>query len=301
MGKTSIEWATAVWNPVRGCTRVSPGCGGPNGQGGCYAEIMAARFSKPGMWGHGIAEIVRKPDGGIDHRWTGKIVEVAEKLLEPLHWKKPQRIFVNSTSDLFHPGVSDDFIAEIFSYMAICQQHTFLILTKRPDRMRKMLGPASNFKGYAPFATWLAVGKERGLKWNATMAGWPLQNVWLGISTEDQIRFDERWPDLEKTPAARRFISYEPALELVDFGAALFGDVRVDQIIIGGESGPGARDFHAEWAASALAQCHVRGAAAFMKQMGAKPFLGGQPLHLANKKGGDMTEWPSRFRVREMP
>lgn len=274
---------------------------------------MAARFSKPGMWGHGIAEIVRKPDGGIDHRWTGKIVEVADKLLEPLHWKKPQRIFVNSTSDLFHEGVSDDFIEQCFAVMALASQHTYLILTKRPDRMARFFaGFEEDGVFHEGFRDAMIEGQAQSLyaklhpseadsvsMWMAVHM--PLPNVMLGISAEDQERFDERWPHLASTPAAKRFISYEPALGPVDFGAALFGDVRADQIIIGGESGPGARDFHAEWAASALAQCHVRGAAAFMKQMGAKPFLGGHPLHLANKKGGDMTEWPSRFRVREMP
>lgn len=288
MGKTSIEWATAVWNPVRGCTRVSPGCVN------CYAEVMAARFSGPGLWGHGVAQIVRKPDGGIDHRWTGKIVEVYEKLAEPLHWKKPQRIFVNSTSDLFHEGVPDAYLDKIFAIMVLCHWHTFLILTKRADRMRRYLTSPETpglINGQLMIMDETPTARQR----------WPLPNVWAGISAEDQERFDERWRELSMTLAAKRFISYEPALGPVDFGSALFGDVRADQIIIGGESGPGARDFHAEWAACALAQCHVRGAAAFMKQMGAKPFLGGQPLHLANKKGGDMTEWPSRFRVREMP
>jgi protein gp37 len=317
MGKTSIEWCTAVWNPLRGCTRVSPGCVN------CYAEVMAARFSGPGYWGEGVAEIVQKPGGGIDHRWTGKIVEVADKLLEPMRWKKPQRIFVNSTSDLFHEGVSDDFIEQIFAVMALCPQHTFLVLTKRADRMSRF------FAGFEEDGVFhegcrdaLIEGQAQSLYAKqhpdeaANVSMWlavhmPLPNVWIGISTEDQQRFDERWPHLAATPAAKRFISYEPALGPVDFGAAMFGPIRVDQIIIGGESGPGARVFDPAWARSALAQCRVRGVAAFVKQMGSRPYDSGNPsaaaaggpikMRLVDKKGGDMAEWPEELRVREMP
>ena len=125
---SKILWCNETWNPVRGCSRVSAGCEN------CYAELMAARFSGPGLWGEGLAKFVH----GKPH-WTGKIKLVEERLEQPLRWKKPRRIFVNSVSDLFHPDVPDEFIAAVFAVMANCQQHTFLILTKRPERMLSFL------------------------------------------------------------------------------------------------------------------------------------------------------------------
>ena len=136
---TKIEWTDATWTPVKGCTRVSPGCGGPGPHGGCYAEIMAARFSKPGQWGEGLAEIVTLPNGRKDHRWTGNVRFDEAELLKPLRWKRARRIFVCSTADLFHEKVEDDWIDRVFAVMALCPQHTFQVLTKRPERMREYL------------------------------------------------------------------------------------------------------------------------------------------------------------------
>jgi protein gp37 len=133
---STIEWLKrpgtkpATWNPVRGCTRVSEGCVN------CYAETMAARFSDPGMWGHGFAETIKKPDGTSIRRWTGKVELIEEMLTEPIRWKSPRTIFANSTSDLFHEALPDEAIDRIFAVMALCPQHTFLVLTKRPERMR---------------------------------------------------------------------------------------------------------------------------------------------------------------------
>jgi protein gp37 len=273
-----------------------------------------------------VAEIVRKPDGSIaDHRWTGKIIEVPEKLLEPLRWKKPQRIFVNSTSDLFHDGVSDEFIEQVFAVMALAHWHTFLILTKRTARMRRF------FEGFEEDGVFhegcrdaLIEGQTQSLyaklhpEDKSEISMWlavnmPLPNVWLGASIEDQPRFDERHQDLLATPARHRFISYEPALGPVNFWPALFVGPEggwehsytprnmIDQIIVGGESGPGARDFHLEHATATVDICHRSGTAAFVKQLGAAPMLGGQRLKLIDKKGGDMAEWPENLRVREMP
>jgi protein gp37 len=135
--KTSIEWTDATWNCVRGCSRVSPGCGGANHEGGCYAEKIAARFSGPGQPFEGFAE--RTKFGG---RWTGKMALVEEMLTVPLRWKKPRRIFVNSMSDLFHENLPDEAIDKVFAVMALAPQHTFQVLTKRSDRMRAyMLAP----------------------------------------------------------------------------------------------------------------------------------------------------------------
>jgi protein gp37 len=279
---STIEWLNrpgtkpASWNPVRGCTRVSEGCVN------CYAETMAARFSDPGMWGHGFAETVKKPGGGSVRRWTGKVELVEDRLTEPLRWRSPRTIFVNSTSDLFHERLPDEAIDRVFAVMALCPQHTFLVLTKRPERMRVYLA------GMTGVRTYLA-GKR-----------WPLPNVWLGTSVEDQATADERIPHLLATPAAIRFASAEPLLGPIDFRLHQIGETRIDSlfgrvqtrqrypdggtgdysvpepyparldwIIVGGESGPGARPMHPDWARSIRDQCQAAGVPFFFKQWGA--------------------------------
>ena len=131
MGK--IEWTDrSDWNPIRGCTRVSPGCGGPGTQGGCYAEGMAARFSKPGQWGHGFAEMRNGAP-----RWAGQVELQKDRVALPLSWRKPARVFVSSTSDVFHEALPDKAIDKLFAVMALCPHLTFQVLTKRPERMRQ--------------------------------------------------------------------------------------------------------------------------------------------------------------------
>lgn len=269
-GKTTIEWTSATWNPVRGCSRVSPGCGGPNHQGGCYAEKIAARFSGPGQPFEGFAE--RGTHGG---RWTGKMALVPEMVDLPLRWRKPRRIFVNSMSDLFHENLPDEAIGKVFSVMARAQRHTFQVLTKRSDRMRLYMYDASERAHPAP---------------------WPLPNVWLGVSVEDRER-RYRIDHLRATPAAVRFLSFEPLLE--NIGALDLTDIH--QAIVGGESGPRSRDFEIEAARSIQLQCKQQGVAFFMKQLGAVPTLARRVLKLKSRKGGDMAEWPEDLRVREFP
>ena len=189
MSMTSIEWTDCTWNPVRGCSRVSEGCRN------CYAERTAARFSGGDIGDdsedrlHGAFEgfAIMKSDGP---HWTGKVELIESKLEEPLHWKKPRRVFVNSMSDLFHESLPDDAILEVFRVMQDCPQHIFQVLTKRPENMRRFM------------AEW-----EGESIWEG-----PVQNVWLGVSVEDQKTADERIPLLLQTPAAVRFVSYEPAL-----------------------------------------------------------------------------------------
>lgn len=231
MGKTTIQWTDVSWNPVRGCSRVSPGCGGPGPVGGCYAEIMAARFSgihpktgKP-MWGHGFAEMK-----GGDHRWTGKVELVPSMLTYPLRLRKASRIFVNSTSDLFHEKLPFEAIDRVFAHMAMCPRHTFQILTKRPERMRAyMTDPETERRVGARMyedAPWESESVGFHFKEIAPLgrtgdgiigvSPWPLPNVWHGTSVEDQERADERIPHLLQTPAAVRFISAEPLLGPID-------------------------------------------------------------------------------------
>ncbi len=314
---SKIEWTDATWNPVRGCTRVSPGCEH------CYAEKIAHRFSGPG----GAYEGLTEQRGGhlYGARWTGKIRLVPEKLEEPLHWRKPRMVFVNSMSDLFHEGVPDEYIDEVFAVMAATPEHTYQILTKRPERMLKWSRVAMESKPtvrcneYARFDDGLWCNSE-------TQIQWPLPNVWLGVSVEDQKRVDERIPLLLQTPAAVRFLSVEPLLGPVDLfpWMPLGRGLELDWIIVGGESGPGARPCDVGWVQSIVAQCREARVPCFVKQLGSRPVDaswrsgvyapedyrtprvagGGTPpnlLLLKDRKGGNPDEWPEDLRVREWP
>jgi len=269
---TKIEWATATWNPLGGCTRVSEECRN------CYAEVMAARFSDPGQWGHGLALRVKLRDGTTDHRWTGKLVLHEHKLDQPLRWKKPRRIFVNSTSDLFHENVPDEWIDRVFAVMALAPQHVFMVLTKRADRMREYVSRTDD--AWHGNADLFADRFNAAMDWNHAWINdidempWPLPNVWLGVSVGDQTAADERIPELLATPAAVPFVSAEPLLGPVDLGQWLDG---LDWVIVGGESGPGARPMHPDWARSLRDQCVAAGVSFFFKQWGAWGTVGLRP------------------------
>lgn len=301
---TSIEWVKnadgsqgLTWNPIRGCTRVSPGCGGPGPHGGCYAEGIAARFSGPSQPYEGIAEM-----RGGKPRWTGKLAFVESALLLPLRRKKPTTWFVNSMSDLFHESVPDAWIDRVFAVMALAPQHTFQVLTKRSARMRDYLWADRRIERCAvvdelfPLRTDRSrLARDRLAQLTAPGHPAPLENVWLGVSAEDQRRADERVPDLLATPAAVRFVSAEPLLGPIDFTpwitpaavhhhpdnvpsphldafvSALRRQLapRLDWLIVGGESGPGARPMHPSWARSIRDQCSAAGVAFHFKQHGA--------------------------------
>lgn len=271
--QTKIAWTDRTWNPTRGCSLVSPGCTN------CYAMKIAHRFNGKGQPYEGLTRMTEYGHGPV---WNGKIREVADDALTaPSSWKKPARIFVNSMSDLFHEGVRDDFIADVFDVMIHSPQHTFQVLTKRPHRMREWMG--ANFP-LPPF------------------------NVWLGVSVENRATADERIPILMETPAAVRFLSVEPLLEHVDL-CLLARWPRPDWVIIGGESGPNARPCNVIWIRSILNYCRAAEVPAFVKQIGARPFAppctsacatihGSQPK---DRHGGDPAEWPEDLRVREFP
>lgn len=247
--RTSIEWTDATWTPVKGCTRKSPGCVN------CYAEIMAARFSKPGQWGEGLATIVETPHGK-DHRWTGAVRLDSKELLKPLSWRKPRRIFVCSTSDLFHEAVSDDDLDLVFAVMGRADQHTYQVLTKRPERMRDYIKSRTRLPD--------EIGAFYDLPTDGSAPIYqPLRNVWLGVSVEDQSRATERISVLQDVPAHTRFVSFEPLLGPVN------ADLRgVHWAIVGGESGPGARPMHPDWARSLRDQCAAAGVPFLFKQWG---------------------------------
>ena len=283
---TKIEWTDATWNCVVGCTKVSEGCAR------CYAERFAARF--PDRFG-GVSRMTEHGP-----RWTGKIVLRPEALDLPLRWRKPRRIFVNSMSDLFHEDVPDEFIDRVFAVMALAPHHTFMVLTKRPERMMKHLTAPDRDEviGWKAHELYEQLGGDyRRVPALTTREGtistaslqphaksWPLPNVWLGVSVENQRAADERIPLLLQTPAAVRFLSCEPLLGPVDLKPYLepyirtkhdgskrgtvWADPGIDWIIVGGESGPGARPMHPDWVRSIRDQCKAAEVPFFFKQWG---------------------------------
>jgi protein gp37 len=227
MAATKIEWCDKVWNPVSGCKKVSAGCMN------CYAEVYANRFWK-------------------DRKFNDVALNYG-KLLEPYKWKKPQRIFVNSMSDIFHESVSFEFIRHVYYTMITNFRHTFIILTKRP---------AQALAFYEWFAKEEPFAKQPGR----------CNNIWFGVSVENQQTADERIPLLLQIPAAVRFISAEPLIDYLDLEKirqrSLGWPVFIDWVIVGGESGKNARPMYPDWARSLRDQCKKAGVPFFFKQWG---------------------------------
>lgn len=247
---TSIEWADATWNVVIGCDKVSPGCDH------CYAIRTAHRMQANPNPKIAAAYAGTEADG----EWTGKVNMLEDRLDIPLRWTRGRRIFVNAQSDLFHREVTDEFIARVFVVMAHAQQHTFQILTKRPARMRSLLSSP----GFAA-----TVSGEVAIE-SGAQTEWPLPNVWVGVSIEDEKRADLRLRPLLDTPAAVRFLSMEPLLGPVDLINTL-GDswlTDIDWVIVGGESGPGARPMRLDWVRSLRDQCEAAFVPFLFKQWG---------------------------------
>lgn len=280
--KGGISWTDETWNPIRGCSRVSPGCEN------CYAERAALRSEA--YSGLVVVGTNGKP------RWTGEVKYVPELVDRPCFWRRPRRVFVNSMSDLFHENLPDEHIAEIFATMAICPRHTFQVLTKRAERMCELMAQA-------PFMG-MVVEKVHARDHHALAENlhWPLQNVWLGVSVEDQKRAAERIPLLCATPAALRWLSCEPLLEEVSVMQELASGIPPDWIVVGGESGPAARPFNVEWAYRLQKEAELLDVPFFMKQLGSKPvFPGGLQMKLNDWHGKDPAEWPEDLREQEFP
>jgi protein gp37 len=244
---SKIEWTDATWNPVRGCSKISPGCKH------CYAERFAERFR--GVPGHPFEQ-------GFDLRL------VPEKLADPLRWKSPKMIFVNSMSDLFHAGVPESYISRVVSVMRLARWHTYQVLTKRSDRLRELLsGPLQK------------AAKEA--------------HVWWGVSVEDRKHGLPRIVDLQATPAAVRFLSIEPLLE--DLGTLQLDGIA--WVIVGGESGPGARPMREEWVLCIREQCRKAHIPFFFKQWGGvRKKSSGRTL-----RGRTYDEYPTRTQYPLIP
>lgn len=276
--KTGIEYLDATWSPIKGCSHVSLGCTN------CWAERQAARFGKPGEHFHGLTQ---------DGHWTGKTKFYEKELYKPIHWKRPRRIGVCFMGDLFHESVSGEQIARVFAVMAYARQHTFMVLTKRPDRMREFLEWAGH-RVCPTEALYDYIEDDIDIDYSKDIVLWPLPNVYVGVSVENQLEAKKRIPALLRCDAALRYVSIEPMLDPIDLTHldvdsvgdpdwcqidALTGrhtdmgrpcqdiPVRLDWVIVGGESGPGARLMHPDWARSIMGQCNGAGVSFFMKQM----------------------------------
>lgn len=273
---TGIEWTDETWNPVVGCSKVSSGCDN------CYAIPAAVRVQRMSPGKVTPYNGTTTADGSD---WTGEVWNMSSRLQIPLHWRKPRKVFVNSMSDLFHPDVTDEFIAAVFSVMANCPQHTFQILTKRPKRMQSLL---ARFQFAKNWPTNRGETPPRALDGTGiSVIGdiWPLPNVWLGVSIESD-KYSWRADHLRNTPAAVRWISAEPLLGPLD-SLDLTG---IDWVVVGGETGKNAREMDPGWAVTLAKRCVAEEIPFFMKQLGSC---------WVDHKNLDL--FPSDLRVREYP
>jgi len=334
---TKIEWSDMTWNPVRGCSRVSPGCEL------CYAEKVAHRYSGEGQAYDGLTVLGKKGP-----RWSGKIMLVPHKLDEPIRKRRARLVFVNSMSDLFHPKIPFEYIAAVHGAMALSPQHTFQVLTKRPERALEFqrwyegesgagatnLAAVYQLREELQKHDILAPSVEKTIRraLDEGLPPYPLPNVWLGTSVEDQKAADLRLPQILECAASVIWVSYEPALGPVSFApwmTSLPGHPprrALDWIVIGGESDPHgrARPFDIGWARSVIQEAaryrEPFRPRIFVKQLGAHPYrvLHGNPDAgrsrppsgerenidwLKSSKGGDWDEWSfaPELRVRDLP
>lgn len=282
--KTKIEWTDATWNPVRGCSRVSEGCRN------CYAEGVANRFKGENQPYEGL--IARTG------QWNGEIKFIENGLFQPLRWRKPRMIFVNSMSDLFHENLHIEYIAKIFAVMYLAHWHTFQVLTKRAERMHEIL----NNPFFHDLVLNAALQYRKNIRLKDTGVSisdptrFPHKNVWLGVSVENQETANQRVQWLMDTPAAVRWVSAEPLLGPVDLTRIIYpgleqksefhpflaydtlrghmigpddvGLPKLDWVVVGGESGSYARPMHPDWARSLKDQCVNAGVPFFFKQWG---------------------------------
>lgn len=314
MKDTNIEWADHTWNPTRGCSlALMPGPEGKpvlrEGCRNCYAKALAARFSGPGLAYEGFAMW----QGGAPH-WTGRVEVVESKVEDPLKWKEPARIFVDSMSDIFHEKLQDLEIIEIIAVMAMAHWHTFQVLTKRPDRMQRLLSDWQFWEAVMAAVTFLQAdwnGRHRPSQ-QLAIAGFevPLKNVWWGASIEDRASAAYVIPFLLKTPSYVRWLSCEPLLEDVGLSDYLWGPDEpcsdcpkdadcgcgfmtraelglptIDWAVIGLESGKDARPGDPAWIRTGVKDCIAAKLPVFVKQLGA--------VVVSNGITGPSEHWPT--------
>jgi protein gp37 len=298
---TSIEWSNATWNPILGCDRVSPGCDH------CYAitEARIREHNPHPKVAAAFAGLTDRINGRID--WTGRISVLPERLAQPLGWRKPKRIFVNSLADMFHKDVPGEIIAQVFAVMAATPHHTYQLLTKRHARMRSLLSSQDFARAVQRAFDGLAdkhlddLHQDHILR-SADSPSWPLPNLWLGVSVEDQHWADLRIPALMATPAAVRFLSCEPLLGPIDLAMDHeCGDPphspcppSPDWVIVGGESGPGARPMNPGWVRSLRDQCTSEGVSFFFKQWGSYRWVAGSRFNEETRSWEDHGIVPQR-------
>jgi protein gp37 len=280
---SAIEWTDKTWTPIVGCDAVSPACAN------CYAALMAARLEAMGQEKYrGVATRV-----GNRGKWTGKVTLWEPEVLAPLSVRKPKRWFLTSMGDVFHDGVPFEFIDRLFAVMALAPHHTFYVLTKRPDRAANYLACADR-AGQAWVAAQrigIPAGLDRGLVCGCCNA-WPLPNVLVGCTAEDQPRADERRQHMERIATAgwRTFVSYEPALGPVDWTGWEF----LSWLISGGESGQHARPWHPDWFRAARDFCLPRGIAYMHKQNGEWAANKAMGMRFADRAGKLVMFGPTR-------
>ncbi len=315
---TTIEWTDETWNVFVGCSKISEGCRN------CYATKQAYRNSAiaqsmphPGRMRY-YEGLTQKNEKLVD--WTGEVRFVPEALETPMNWKKPRRIFVNSMSDLFHESIPFEQIDQVFAVMSLTLRHTYQILTKRPEQMLEYLPNAKNRIRIAA----IDLGREKGVdptEIESCQWDWPLPNVWVGATVENQKAVENRARPLYKlhNMSWKTFYSVEPLLEEVEL---YLNHERVDWVIVGGESGSQARPFDLDWGRSLIQQCKDAGVPIFVKQLGANcvgtttgggiligkkaifhqvVFGNGGWTRLSDPKGANMEEWPKDLRIREFP
>ena len=276
---TKIQWTQETWNLIVGCSRISEGCKN------CYAATAAksARLQQ-------FSQYQKVKD------WDGRVEFVESQWLKPLGWKQPKLIFGPSMSDPWHKNVPDEWVDKKLAVAVLCPQHTFQILTKRPDRMEKYF--ASTEERLIAINYWVSqiLGKPFDT-FESRLLKLPLPNVWLGTSVENQDAANKRIRYLIDTPAVR-FLSLEPLLEQVDLSEWLPSG-KLHQLIIGGESGTGARECNLDWIRFLVNQGLTAKVDVFVKQLGSCPMDGNIKLKLADKKGGDLTGFPE-LNIRQL-
>jgi len=291
---TKIQWCDETWNPIVGCSRISEGCQN------CYAATAAKS-----------ARLQQFNQYKLVGNWDGSVQFVESQLLKPLGWKQPKKIFVCSMADIFHKSVPDEWVDKMLAIAALCPQHTFQILTKRPARMMAYFSHPDrlteiNFQISKILKEPFEIYQSRLLKL-------PLPNVWLGVSVENQLAANTRIKFLTQTPAAVRFLSCEPLLERLNLSKWVFDrsetDITpIDWVIVGGESGSGSRPCHLNWIRSIVDQCYQSNTPVFVKQLGSNaidsvPINGGQAQHqikTSDRKGSDISQFTD-INFRQFP